>query len=274
MTRQGPSNEWELETRRILQEQLPEYDIDPHIRLANVIKGKIRFIRAMSQYEIDFTVREKETGHVICAIELDGPTHDTEDGQRRDANKNKWLHEAGIPLIRIRKPKEAYGIRNRMSETMNQQAPNDNINYLTRYSRPQNKSAANSLKKYITSLVAIIAIAGLIMWTLNLGAQKVLSNIGKNAVAQQQRMQQENQQLANQQKTAKQKDQAEAVWRKQQEAEQAEARQRVAAQQPRYERMLIKGKSARECTSGNVITNETIRCTKDHYEMVLVNGTQ
>lgn len=256
MAIQGPSNEWELETRKILQEQLPEYDIDPHIRLANVIKGRIRFIRAMSQYEIDFTVREKETGHVVCAIELDGPTHDTEDGQRRDANKNKWLYEAGIPLIRIRRPAEAYGIRNRMSEIMNQQRPNDNINYLPRYSRPQNKSAANSLKKYIVSLVALVAIAGLMMWALNSVAQKSINNIGKNAIAQQQ------------------KAQADAAWRKQQEAEQAKARQKVATQQPHYERVLIKGKPARECSNGNVINNETILCMKDHYETALVNGTQ
>lgn len=91
------------------------------------------------------------------------------------------------------------------------------------------------------------------MWTLNSIVLKMSSSIGKNTVTQ---------------------TQAAENRRMQQETRQAEVQQKVNAQQPKYERMLIKGKSARECTNSNVITNETINCTKDHYEMVLISGTQ
>jgi len=52
------------------------------------------------------------------------------------------------------------------------------------------------------------------------------------------------------------------------------AQRRVNSQQPRYEEILIKGKSARECMAGNVISNATIECTKDHLAVVPIGGKQ
>ena len=179
MKAQGPSNGWELETRRILESQLPEFDIDPHMRLAHVVKGRTKFIRAMSQYEIDFTVRDKKTGHVVCAIELDGPTHDTKDGKRRDANKNKWLEEAGIKLIRIQKPGDAYTIRNTLEIDKN---PTFYQEGQTGFMTQKRK---NPITRYIASLIAIFAVVGLLMWTLNSIILQSFNPLCKNIFTQQ-----------------------------------------------------------------------------------------
>ena len=209
----------------------------------------------MGQYEIDFVVCDQITGNVICAIELDDSTHNTKDGQRRDANKNAWLRDARIQLIRIQQPHEANNIRYLIkkcseAEKDNPSQPEAGFYYNSKPIYTNKKR----VEKYIASLMTIVVIAGLMMWALNFGAQKILSTIGKNALTQQQRMQQENQQWANQQKTAQ---------------------QRITARQPRYERMLIKGKPARECKNEKgELDNNTAKCIIDHYEMVLVNVPQ
>jgi len=41
MFNQGPSTSRERETLLLLRAALPEYEINPHMRLANVIKGKL-----------------------------------------------------------------------------------------------------------------------------------------------------------------------------------------------------------------------------------------
>lgn len=241
----------ELETEKFLQAALPEYIIRANMRLADVVHAGNQF-KYMSGYHLDFVICDVHA-NTIAAVELDDSTHDTEEGKRRDANKNKWLDEAKITLIRIRKPEDALTIREKLK------LPESfNISHENRptFMRPKQK---NQVSGYIKNLVALIAITGLVMWALNSITQKMLSDIGKNSIAQQQRVQQT---------------QAAENWRKQQEAEKAEARRKIEAQQPHYERVLVKGKSARECSNGNVINNETILCMKDHYETVLVSGAQ
>ncbi|MBI5658371.1 MAG: DUF2726 domain-containing protein [Nitrosomonadales bacterium] len=278
----GPSTARERKTLEFLRSALPEHEVNPHMRLANIVRSKIKFIRAMSQYEIDFTICDKQTGEVICAVELDDPTHDTADGQRRDANKNRWLQEAGIKLVRIREPKEAHNIRHLIASTS------------TPYNTQKKTTSFAADNKFAASLVATIVFIGLLMWALNAATHKIFGNREKNAAAQQQntsdqrsaiqrvqsaenlRKQQEAERelSANDQRSAIQQIQAAENLQKQQEAKRAEVQQKVAQQQPRYERIIVKGKTYEECTSGNVITNETILCMKDHYETVTVSGTQ
>jgi len=116
MIKRGPSTQRERETLLLLRQALPEYEINPHMRLANVVRGRLNYTRAMGQYEMDFVVQDPTTGEVVCAIELDDPTHDTEDGRRRDGNKNGWMAKARIKLIRIRMPSDAITIRERMNQ--------------------------------------------------------------------------------------------------------------------------------------------------------------
>lgn len=95
------------------------------MRLANVVRGRLNYTRAMGQYEMDFVVQDPTTGEVVCAIELDDPTHDTEDGRRRDGNKNGWMAKARIKLIRIREPSEALNIRELMNKPIDLNIPEE-----------------------------------------------------------------------------------------------------------------------------------------------------
>lgn len=99
----------ELETEKILQATLPEYTIRANMRLVDVIHAGNQF-RYMSSYHLDFVICNN-LSQAVAAVELDDSTHDTADGRRRDANKNRWLAEANLKLIRIRKPNEAYQIQ-------------------------------------------------------------------------------------------------------------------------------------------------------------------
>ncbi len=239
MNTQGPSNNWELETRRILQQQLPEYDVDPHMRLANVVQGRVRVVRAMSQYEIDFTVRDKETGAVVCAIELDGPTHDTDDGRRRDANKNKWLAQAGIKLIRIRHPDEANNIRSLIE--------NQQVEEMVEPHWSESTFSKSGKSGRFLTYIAMTAMSMFVVW---FGFAMVENYIQKRT--------------------------AEITQKAQQRAAQQHAETRPgtqAVQQPTYERVLVRGRSARECARPDgTLDNYTVRCMSDHYEMVQVNG--
>jgi very-short-patch-repair endonuclease len=264
----GPSNGWELKTREILREALPEYDVDPHMRLANVVKGRIPDNFAMAGYEVDFTVREKGTGYVLCAIELDGWQHNTKNGQRKDANKNRWLREARIKLIRIKSPEEAVNIHELMRQPDNFETPQEKIySFEKKAERASKNNAPSKFVKYIISVIGVIAFFSVVMNFANIGAQKTINSLGKNAHAEQQKLQQQNNQRIE---TA----QTEAKWHAEQEAMQAAARQRIEAAQPHYEQRVVKGKSVRECQVDGVITNESIRCMKNHYETVLVSGNQ
>lgn len=275
---QGPSNNWELVTRRILQEQLPEYDIDPHMRLANVVKGRAKFVRAMSQYEIDFTVRDKKTGTVICTVELDGPTHDTEDGRRRDENKNNWLAEAGISLIRIRHPDEAKDIRLLMGGQKSDPSKEQSIrvlmeNHFLGSSQGQSKTTTphetlttdefsfksikprndqhiqQSIKRFLAGM-AVTTVGIFAIWF-------VFTNM-----------------LSNQQKRIAEVTQ-QAVHRAQPVENIPIQQTAVMPRPPEYERLLVRGKSAKECARPDgTLDNYTVHCMSDHYEMVLVNRSQ
>jgi hypothetical protein len=267
MKAKGPSNGWELETRRILQEQLPEFDIDPHMRLANIVQGRVKFIRAMSQYEIDFTVRDKKTGAVICAIELDGPTHDTEDGRRRDANKNRWLAEAKIKLVRIRHPNEANNIRILIENQSIGEAQEPSTEYvlhenLSTQELPSwlKSDTGPHMDKWIKTVAVFFTLAFIFWFSFTSMANNQQRRVIEQAQQAQQRAMQ-------QQALSLQKAQLEA---------QMHGQQNVAVpQQPKYDRLLIRAKSAKECARPDgSFDNFTITCMKDHYEMVLVNNQQ
>jgi cation transport ATPase len=54
-----------------------------------------------------------------------------------------------------------------------------------------------------------------------------------------------------------------------QETENARKRQITAPQTPQYMRILVKGKSAKECAGpGGTLDNRVVACMNDHYEMV------
>jgi hypothetical protein len=121
-----------------------------------------------------------------------------------------------------------------------------------------------NLARYV---IGVIGIIGITMNFINVGAQKTIENPKKSLLVQEQQLQQQkNQKIET--------EQAEAKWHAEQEAMQAAAKQKIEAAQPHYEQRVVKGKSVRECQVDGVITNESIRCMKNHYETVLVSGNQ
>lgn len=256
MSKQGPSTNRERETLLLLREALPEYEINPHMRLANVVKGRLAYIGAMGQYELDFVVQNPATGEVVCAIELDDSTHDTEDGRRRDANKNLWMAQARIRLIRIRMPNEAYTIRERLNQPINFDIPEETI-----FSFEKKRTSGVGAGKINAAMFAIFAIA-FVLWAFNSVMKNVTSSISNQALAVQQQINQQN--LTHQ---------ADVNSLRKLETEQLEAGRKINVQPPHYERVLVRGKSARECSVGGVINNTSVACMKDHYEDVWVNGS-
>lgn len=289
----------ELKTEKILQAALPEYTIRANMRLADVVHAGNRF-KYMSSYHLDFVICDEHT-YTIAAVELDDSSHDTEDGKRRDANKNKWLQEEGIPLVRLRNPEEARNIRSLISAAQNQDyrpTPQHDAHKQDYQPIPKDDARKKPGNRIFITLAVILAVAGVSTWVLN-GITQNMLNTGKTAIATQQTIQPkveqknqlqiaiENLQIRQEAERVEAQREAETLrliekqlrtdteyLRKQKEAERAEAQRRAKAQQPRYERVLVKGKSILECSSDKIITNETIRCMKDHYEMVLVSVTQ
>ena len=94
---------------KILKIGLPGHEIFANVRLADIIKVHPKYhgnkrtwlFRNIAQYHIDFLVCDEEN-NIITAIELDDPSHDNEDSERRDAKKDECLDAVGIKLIRFR----------------------------------------------------------------------------------------------------------------------------------------------------------------------------
>lgn len=231
---------------------LPEYEINPHMRLANVVKGKLKYQGAMGQYEIDFVVCDKSTGEIICAIELDDYTHNTEDAKRRDRNKNTWLCEAQIPLVRLENINAAYKIKERMKTPFKFVGTRNKISKIPKEYQPL-------VLKTIGTMLTLIMLFGL--W---LTSKNYLENLGKNAIAKSEQLQKENQQHAKEQKEKMIRAQAAVSLPK----------PAIASPQPQFKQVVVKAKSAQECVKNKTITNESILCMRDHYETVQVSGNQ
>lgn len=252
MFKQGPSTSRERETLLLLREALPEYEINPHMRLANVVKGRLAYTRAMGQYEMDFVVQNPDNGDVVCAIELDDSTHDTDDGRRRDGNKNRWMAQARIPLIRIRQPDEARTIRERVNQPIDFNIPDGHV-----YSF-EKKELSKKGTKIMYAAVITVVFGAFVFFAFNSLVTGIGNTIKNNAIARQQ--QNLNQQIGT------------SLVKQPPEAEQSGIRGKVNAQPAHYERVLIRGKSARECSYGGVINNTSVECMKDRYENVWVSG--
>jgi hypothetical protein len=130
------------------------------------------------------------------------------------------------------------------------------------------KKTGKGLGNYLIYVISIIMFVSGAMWFVNKTAQKSLQHIGENSVARQQQLQRDLQQSADQQRAA-------IELQKKQGTEQVVARELEIKQQPHYERIFVKAKSADECGKvKNVIDEKVIWCMKDHYERILVNGNQ
>ena len=96
-----------LETlRRALPEEL---EIFGKVRIADVLQPveglnpkawRSAFVRITGKH-LDFVLCQRETGHLICAIELNDRSHARPDRQERDRYIYQACAEAGFPLLLI-----------------------------------------------------------------------------------------------------------------------------------------------------------------------------
>lgn len=96
-----------LETlRRALPEEL---EIFGKVRIADVLTPLERldpkawrsaFVRITGKH-LDFVLCERESGHLVCAIELNDRSHALPDRQERDRFIVQACAEAGLPLLQI-----------------------------------------------------------------------------------------------------------------------------------------------------------------------------
>lgn len=113
--RQAPvMSRYELEMFERIKTALPECEIFPQAPLASFIRidpqraGKrlatkrFHWQNRISQQRVDFLVCLRRDMSTVAAIELDDPSHESDEAQRRDAKKDKSLNDANVPLIRWR----------------------------------------------------------------------------------------------------------------------------------------------------------------------------
>lgn len=260
-------SEREIETLKQLREQLTEYEIYPNMRLADVIKADWKLFRSIGTYHLDFVVCDHKA-HVIAAIELDDSTHDNPKARERDAKKDGYLREAGIRLFRIRAPHEANQIAKLIKFGGSERTafnPREGAPFSLGYTKSQSRYKTNS--NIFLIKMAILAIGMFAIWV-------VFNNFSQNLQKQNiERLTLARQTAVGQQKIAIQRAQEESKQPQQQAL--LNSTQNNLSQQPGYEQIFVKGKSARECRNADgAMDNKTVLCMNDHYEMVEVGKAQ
>lgn len=100
-------NREEAEAKRVLDEiyEHGEYVVLPGFKLSQVIRSRPPGITLeqwnyATRAHFDFVVADRSY-RTEFAVELDGPSHDTPDGQRRDGMKNALCEAVDLELLRI-----------------------------------------------------------------------------------------------------------------------------------------------------------------------------
>lgn len=113
--RQAPvMSRYELEMFERIKTAFPECEIFPQVPLASFIRidkqragarlatNSYRWQNRIGQQRVDFLACLRLDMSTVAAIELDDPSHESVEAQRRDAKKNKSLSDANVPLLRWR----------------------------------------------------------------------------------------------------------------------------------------------------------------------------
>lgn len=84
-----------------------EYCIFTQVHLSSLLQHKVvgqnwrGAFRHIDEKSVDFVLCDKKEISPILAIELDDATHERPDRELRDAEVERILYEAGLPLLRI-----------------------------------------------------------------------------------------------------------------------------------------------------------------------------
>ena len=86
--------------------------IFPQVNISSILDHKVkgqdwRAARAhINRRSVDYVICDKSYVRPLVAIELDDPTHDREDRQKRDLDVNRLFEEVGLPLVRFSNTRE------------------------------------------------------------------------------------------------------------------------------------------------------------------------
>lgn len=89
-----------------LAEAMPTCYVMSQVRLADIVGVKASkpefwtWFNPLKSKSVDFVICDKSFVILVC-IELDGKTHEDEDRQKADGEKDLALKTAGIPILRI-----------------------------------------------------------------------------------------------------------------------------------------------------------------------------
>ena len=82
-----------------LGEAMPNLLIFAQVSMSQLFQFRNSFVpNEVARKSVDFLICRKDTS-IICAIEMNGPTHKNEARMRSDATKKAAMDSAGIPLI-------------------------------------------------------------------------------------------------------------------------------------------------------------------------------
>ena len=111
-------NGWERKVLVELHDQIPPgLYVCPQVRLADLLnihagdwQSRQYAVSQVAQKSVDFVIIDMASGNPVLAIELDGPTHDRPERQRRDALVEGVMRQVNVPLKRF-KPAERVDVR-------------------------------------------------------------------------------------------------------------------------------------------------------------------
>ena len=93
--------------RRLFDAVGKDYLIFPQLHLDTLLDYKIRgqgyngAYKSIRQYSVDYALCDVNL-RIVCAIELDDPTHNQPERMKRDRAVEYVLDRANLPLVRIR----------------------------------------------------------------------------------------------------------------------------------------------------------------------------
>lgn len=248
-------SEREIETLKLLKVSLPEFEIYPNMRLADVIKADRKLFNQICKYHLDFVICDHQA-HVIAAVELDDYTHDNNQARERDAKKDEFLRSADIRLFRICLPNEAIQVAKLIRDGGLAESVfvrRKNAPFLSKPTQRMPIDVHNFLL-----LMGVSAIGMLVFWV---GFNSFSQNLQKQTfdrivVAQQ---------VAVEQQIKREKEALKSGERR----ILPDSAQNNMVQQAMGGVTLVKAKSARECrNSDGAMDNKTVLCMKDHYVML------
>ncbi len=159
-------------------------------------------------------------------------------------------------------------------EFRDEKIPEPEFQSSTNSNYPRQTASQEVIKKmmlYLASIAVIIIVVIVAMQLINKVANNTLNGMKKNLIAQEQQRQQD---IKIQTAIRQQSIETQAATQQQKLVKDTALQQRIETAKPRFERVLVKGKSAKECGAAGIITNQTILCKNDHYEIVQINGNQ